>query len=66
MVLCRGFSWDESLSPEDRQNVEKKFYDWFDRLANEGKIIKRGHRLVRCIELGLGRVKARFFPAERH
>ena len=47
MVLCRGFSWDESLSPEDRQNVEKKFYDWFDRLANEGKIIKRGHRLAR-------------------
>ena len=38
MVLCRGFSRDEGLSPEDRQNAEKQFYDWFDRLANEGKI----------------------------
>ena len=46
MVLCRGFSWDEILSPEDRQNAEKQFYDWFDRLANEGKITKRGHRLA--------------------
>lgn len=46
MVLCRGVSWDESLSPEEMQNAEKQFYDWFDRLANEGKILKGGHRLA--------------------
>jgi hypothetical protein len=42
MALCRRISWDESLSPEGIQNGKKQFYDWFDRLANEGKIIKRG------------------------
>ena len=46
MVLSRGISWDESLSPEDVQNAEKQFYDWFDRLTEEGKIIERGHRLA--------------------
>jgi hypothetical protein len=46
MVLCRGVSWDESLSSADIENAERRFYDWFDRLANEGKIIKRGHRLA--------------------
>jgi hypothetical protein len=46
MVLCRGIRWDESLSSEDIQNADKRFYDWFDRLANEGKIIQRGHRLA--------------------
>jgi hypothetical protein len=47
MVLCRGISWDKNLSSEDIQNAEKRFYDWFDRLANQGKIINRGHRLER-------------------
>jgi hypothetical protein len=46
MVLCRGISWNESLSQEDIENAQKRFYGWFDRLANEGKIIKRGHRLA--------------------
>jgi len=45
MVLSRGISWDEHLSPEDIQNAEKQFYVWYNRLANQGKII-RGHRLA--------------------
>jgi hypothetical protein len=46
MVICRGIRWDESLSQEHIENAEKRFYDWFDRLANEGKIIERGNRLA--------------------
>ena len=46
MVLCRGVRWDKSLSSEDIQNADKRFYDWFDRMVIEGKIIKRGHRLA--------------------
>ena len=46
MVLCRGVHWDKSLSSEDIQNADKRFYDWFDRMVIEGKIIKRGHRLA--------------------
>jgi hypothetical protein len=46
IVLCRGIRWDESLSQEHIKNAEKRFYDWFDRLANEGKIIERGNRLA--------------------
>jgi hypothetical protein len=46
MVICRGIRWHESLSQEHIKNAEKRFYDWFDRLANEGKIIERGNRLA--------------------
>lgn len=46
MVLCRGVRSDESVSSEDLQNAGKRFYDWFDRMVNEGKIIERGHRLA--------------------
>jgi len=46
MVLCRGVRWDKSLSSEDIQKADKRFYDWFDRMVIEGKIIKRGHRLA--------------------
>jgi hypothetical protein len=46
MVLCRGVRWDKSLSSEDIQKADKRFYEWFDRLANEGKIIKGGRRLA--------------------
>jgi len=46
MVLCRGVRWDKSLSSEDIQNADQRFYDWFDRMVIEGKIIKRGHRLA--------------------
>jgi hypothetical protein len=45
MVLCRGVRWDKSLSSEDIQKADKRFYDWFDRMVIEGKIIK-GQRLA--------------------
>jgi hypothetical protein len=45
MVLSRGITWDESLSPEDIRSAGKQFYEWYDRLADEGKI-KKGHRLA--------------------
>jgi hypothetical protein len=36
---------DKSLFPENIQNAEKRFSDWFNRMVNEGKI-QRGHRLA--------------------
>jgi len=46
MVLCRGVRWDKGLSSEEIQNADKRFYDWFDRLVSEGKIVKTGNRLA--------------------
>ncbi len=45
LVICRGISWNESLSPEDIQNALKQFYAWFERLSDEGKM-KSGHQLA--------------------
>jgi hypothetical protein len=45
LVICRGISWDESLSPENMQNAMKGFYAWFERLSDEGKL-KSGHQLA--------------------
>jgi hypothetical protein len=38
LVLCRGTSWDKSLSPEDIQNAVDQFNAWFEGLSDEGKI----------------------------
>jgi hypothetical protein len=38
MLLIRGTSWAKGLSPEEIQTVTDKWYTWFDRLVQEGKI----------------------------
>ena len=45
LVICRGISWDESLSPENMQNAMKQFYAWFERISDQGKM-KSGHQLA--------------------
>jgi len=45
LVLCRGISWDKSLSPQHIQNAINQFYAWFDRLVKQGKMTS-GHRLA--------------------
>jgi hypothetical protein len=45
LVLCRGISWDKSLTPEDKQNAMNQFYVWFERLVKEGKV-SGAHRLA--------------------
>jgi hypothetical protein len=45
LVLCRGISWDQSRTQEDKQNAMDQFYAWFERLVKEGKI-SGAHRLA--------------------
>ena len=45
LVICRGARLDESLSPEGKQDAMKRFYAWFERLVDEGKM-KSGHQLA--------------------
>jgi hypothetical protein len=44
LVISRG-RWDATLSRVEIDNVIDQFYDWLDRLVNEGKM-KRGQRLT--------------------
>ncbi len=44
LVICRG-QWDKTLSPDEIQSAMEKFYIWYDRLINEGKM-KAGQRLM--------------------
>src|SRR5580704_16023884 len=44
LVISRG-QWDETLSRDDIQSATEKFYVWYDRLINEGKM-KPGQRLT--------------------
>lgn len=44
LLLFRGINWDKGLSPEQRQKVVTDWYDWFERLKQEGKC-KGGHPL---------------------
>jgi hypothetical protein len=44
LVISRG-QWDETLSRDDIQSATEKFYVWYDRLIDEGKI-KPGQRLT--------------------
>jgi hypothetical protein len=44
LVICRG-QWDKTLSPDEIQSTTEKFYIWYDRLINEGKM-KPGQRLT--------------------
>jgi hypothetical protein len=54
MVLSRGTTWDESVSPEDIQNVTKQFYGWLERLIDGGKS-KGGRRVAPEGSLIIGR-----------
>jgi hypothetical protein len=44
LVICRG-QWDKTLSQDEIQSATEKFYFWYDRLINEGKM-KPGQRLT--------------------
>jgi hypothetical protein len=44
LVICRG-QWDKTLSPDEIRSATEKFYIWYDRLINEGKM-KPGQRLT--------------------
>jgi len=44
LVISRG-QWDETLSRDDIQSATEKFYAWYDRLIEEGKM-KPGQRLT--------------------
>ena len=44
LVICRGGSFDEGLSPEDTENKMKQFSDWFERMSEQGKM-KGGQQL---------------------
>jgi hypothetical protein len=44
LVICRG-QWDKTLSQDEIQSATAKFYIWYDRLINQGKM-KPGQRLT--------------------
>jgi hypothetical protein len=44
LVICRG-QWDKTLSQDEIESAIEKFYIWYDRLINEGKM-KPGQRLT--------------------
>ena len=44
LVICRG-QWDSALSQDERQNAIDRFYAWFDKLVDQGKM-KPGQRLT--------------------
>jgi hypothetical protein len=44
LVISRG-QWDKTLSQDEIQSATEKFYIWYDRLINEGKM-KPGQRLM--------------------
>ena len=45
MLLFRGTDWHKGLSQESVQTVMNQWYDWFDRLAQEGRATS-GHPLA--------------------
>jgi hypothetical protein len=46
LVICRGARLDEYLlSPEDMQSAMKRFYAWFERMSDQGKM-KSAHQLA--------------------
>jgi hypothetical protein len=54
MLLIRGTSWAKGLSPEEIQRVTDKWYTWFDRLVQEGKI-KSGQPLAHSGKIVAGK-----------
>jgi hypothetical protein len=45
MMLFRGTNWEKGLSPQEIQNIMKRWVEWNDRLVKEGKV-KAAHPLV--------------------
>ena len=45
MLLFRGTDWHKGLSSETVQTVMNQWYDWFERLAEQGKA-SSGHPLA--------------------
>jgi hypothetical protein len=45
MLLFRGLSWDNGISPEEAQSVLDRWNVWFERLTQEGKATL-GHPLA--------------------
>lgn len=45
MLLFRGTDWHNGLSPETVQTVMNEWYDWFEKLAQQGKATA-GHPLA--------------------
>jgi hypothetical protein len=39
LLLFRGNTWERGLSPEELKQVVTKWYDWYQRLATEGKCL---------------------------
>jgi hypothetical protein len=37
LLLFRGTNWDKALSAEQRQQVVTEWYQWFERLKQDGK-----------------------------
>jgi hypothetical protein len=38
MMMFRGTNWEKGLSPEEIQNIMKRWVDWNARLIKEGKV----------------------------
>ncbi|MCI0614192.1 YciI family protein [bacterium] len=38
MMLFRGTNWEKGLSPQEIQNIMKRWVEWNDRLVKEGKV----------------------------
>jgi hypothetical protein len=38
LMLFRGTNWEKGLSPQEIQNIMKRWVEWNDRLIKEGKI----------------------------
>jgi hypothetical protein len=43
LVLSRGARWDTLLSPDEIQKMSAQFTAWYERLTNEGKVIRGCH-----------------------
>ena len=54
MLLFRGTDWHKALSPEQIQHVMSQWGDWFNRLADEGKL-KAGQPLERETKIVSGK-----------
>ncbi len=49
LVLSRG-QWDKDKSPQEIQDAIDAFYEWHDRLVQEGKM-RAGQRLARLAKI---------------
>jgi len=60
LLLFRGNTWDNSLSPEELQKTMSSFLSWFERLTTSG-VVKAGQPLAeeaRIVSGAKGRIVA--------